>query len=71
MYSDEGNRDYFEQKMKKYEDCINTPWDTPIPVAIERDTRGQERKEIKKDRVITSTDIEQDKDKEDEYLWKP
>jgi hypothetical protein len=70
-YSDEENRDYFEKKIKKYEERTSDAWDIPIPVVIQRDTSAQE---IKKDnRVITSksTDIEQDKDKEDEYLWKP
>jgi hypothetical protein len=70
-YTDEENREYFEQKMKKYEERISNAWDIPIPVAIQRQ-RDTSAQEIKKDRVITpaSTDTEQDKDEEDDYVWK-
>ena len=64
MYSDEENRDYFEKNMKKYEERISNAWDIPIPIEIQRDTTAQEIK--KDDRVITSTDTEQDKI--DEYV---
>lgn len=62
MYSDEENRDYYKKKMKNYEERISNAWDIPLPVAISRNIRAQE---IKKD----NTDIE--RDKEDEYVWKP
>jgi hypothetical protein len=66
-YSDEENRNYFEQKMKKYEERISNALDIPIPVNTQRDTSADEI--IKDNRVIISTD--QDKDREDEYVWKP